>query len=120
MGQSWVAHTALPWWRSCDGAGRAVVAVVALQFLVPLVALAMEPPTRFGFQMYSGYGSVDLSVTDRAGVRRQVGMDHVAAAYRGEIDWLGRVPAYLCRVEPDAVSATVLQDGRTRTVPCGR
>lgn len=97
-----------------------VVGVVALQFLVPLVALTMERPVRFGFQMFSGFGAVRLLVTDQAGVRREVAMEDVTVSYRAEIDWLQRMPEYLCHIEPDAVSATVEQHGRTRTVSCER
>lgn len=53
-GQSWLRHVALPWLTSAGWRGFAVVAVVLLQFAVPLLALLLPPPTRFGFQMYSG------------------------------------------------------------------
>lgn len=120
MAQSWVTGTAMPWWHAAGWRGRAVVAVVLLQFLVPLAGLTMERPVRFGFQMFSGFGAVRLLVTDPTGERREVAMDDVAVSYRAEINWLPRMPEYLCRVETDAVSATVVQHGRSRTVSCER
>lgn len=120
MARSWVVGGALPWWRAAGWRGRLVVAVVALQFLVPLIALTLERPVRFGFQMFSGFGAVRLLVTDHSGERREVAMEDVAVSYRAEIDWLQRMPEHLCHVEPDAVSATVEQHGRSRTVSCER
>lgn len=78
----------------------------------------MERPTRFGFQMYSGYGNVDLWVVDATGRRRAVEMDDVAVSHRGEIDWSEHMPAFLCATERSAVSATVEQHGEIRTVSC--
>jgi hypothetical protein len=47
---------------------RVVPAVVAAQLAVPLIALVgSPPPTRLGFQMYSGLGVLEISVEDRRG-----------------------------------------------------
>jgi hypothetical protein len=102
-------------WRS-----RAVVAAIMIQFAVPLVALlGSEPPTRFGFQMYSGLGGVDVQIRDHAGEVVQFDLHATLAdLVRPELDWTSRLPAYLCTKVPRAATVTVRQGDHESTVTC--
>ena len=102
---AWKAHT--------------IGAVIALQVAVPLVAFLDEPPTRFGFQMYSGLGSTEVDITARDG--RPVPFDHQAALaglLRPEFDWTQRLPEYVCANVPEAHKVAVRQTSQRRTVIC--
>lgn len=96
-----------------------VIAVVAAQFCVPLVALVVgDRPTRLGFQMYSGLSELDITVEDGRGQELDVDLfDHVVATPREEIDWTQRLPQALCE-EPRAARVTVTQRDASRTVEC--
>ena len=103
-----------PWRR------RAFVAVLALQFLIPLAALVgSAAPTRLGFQMYSGQGELTVKVVDAGGSVREVDVPKLLSGARLEIDWIKNLPAeYVCDRYPGTVSVIVTQsDSRdTRTV----
>lgn len=103
------------------GASRGVVlAIIGAQFCVPLVALvASTPPTRLGFQMYSGLGGVDITVVDKGGEELEPDLGAVLVAPpRPEIDWTRRLPEALCEV-PGAARVTVARAGEnSRTVEC--
>jgi hypothetical protein len=94
--------------------------VIALQIAVPLVALVgSDPPTRFGFQMYSGLGGVDVQIKDHDG--ELVPFDlHATLAdlVRPELDWTSRLPAYLCTKVPEAATVTVRQGDQESTATC--
>lgn len=94
---------------------RAVVATVVALFLVPAAILLLAPkPSRFGFQMYSGYGVVDATWQDRTGRTHEVDIyDHLAND-RGEVDWPRLLPERLCDRIPGAVEVEV-----RRTQPGG-
>jgi hypothetical protein len=94
---------------------RALVAVVISLFVVPAVILLAGPkPSRFGFQMYSGYGVLDASWQDRSGGLHRVDVyDHLAND-RGEVDWPAFLPEELCTRIPGAVRVEV-----RRTQPGG-
>ena len=97
------------------GAKRAILVVlVAAQFVVPTVALlGSEPPTRFGFQMYSAQGWVNVRIFNDAG--HPITFDqstHVAGLLRPEIDWTQRLPEHLCRSVPAAARVVVDQPER--------
>lgn len=99
--------------------GRILAAGVALQFAVPAVALALDAPTRFGFQMYSGMGDqISVHATDTAGATVHIDLDTVAANPRPEIDWTQHLPEYLCATHPDYVNVTVSRDSGQRTASC--
>jgi hypothetical protein len=102
---------------------RTVVAIVLLLFLVPAVLLVAGPkPSRFSFQMYSGYGQVDITWTDETGAVHQVRSSQLAASLRVEIDWT-RLPAdLLCERLDSAVQIDIERittDGvEHRSLPC--
>ncbi|KRE37059.1 hypothetical protein ASG73_12200 [Janibacter sp. Soil728] len=96
-----------------------VLGVIAAQFCVPLIALvASEPPTRLGFQMYSGLGSLDVTVEDEHGQDVEYDPAEVfAVSPRVEIDWTRRLPERLCAI-PGAAQVTVERPDGLRTVRC--
>lgn len=96
-----------------------VLAVIAAQFAVPLVALVGSvPPTRLGFQMYSGLGGLEIAVEDRGGDELEVDLaDVLAVSPRSELDWTRRLPEALCGV-PAAARVTVTRPEASRTVEC--
>jgi hypothetical protein len=96
-----------------------VTLAIVLQFLVPAIALTRTPPTRFGFQMYSGVGSLPvLTTVDASGREQRVPLDSIAAQSRVEIDWADRAVQYLCRTRPTLVEVRVVEHGQKRTIPC--
>lgn len=94
--------------------------LVAVQVLVPTVALlGTEPPTRFGFQMYSGIGGISADVRDSAGDELGLPEDIVVDdLYRNDLPWTDFLPEQVCREAPDAATVTITHDERTRTVRC--
>lgn len=96
-----------------------VATVIAAQFCVPLVALlASAPPTRLGFQMYSGLGGLDITVEDERGEELEYDpADILAVSPRIEIDWTRRLPEALCEAT-GAARVTVGRPEATRTVTC--
>jgi hypothetical protein len=99
--------------------GYAVLAVVAVQTIVPAVALTGDLPARFGFQMYSGVGGVKVHAVDARGEEISVDLGaEVAEPLRPELDWLAALPERACAAAPSAVRVTVEQSGRHRSVAC--
>lgn len=98
-----------------------VLAVIGAQFCVPLVALvASAPPTRLGFQMYSGQGGVDITVVGEDGEEMEPDLaDVLAVPMRPEIDWTVGLPEALCAAEPGAARVTIARTGEnSRTLEC--
>ena len=95
-----------------------MLAVIALQLAVPVVALLNDPPGRFGFQMYSGLGGVQATVVNAAGHTRSVDLEQVAAEPRPELDWTARLPEYLCSTVDDARMVHVHQSSSSRSLRC--
>lgn len=98
----------------------AVLAIVAVQIVIPVIALTGELPARFGFQMYSGLGGVRVQAVDGRG--EEIGVDlgtEVAQPLRPELDWLAVLPERACKAAPSAVQVTVEQSGRQRSASCG-
>lgn len=97
----------------------AVIAVVVVQVAVPLGALLLPPPQRFGFQMYSAYGMVSAVQTDaEARETRIEDLDSFVGNLRVDVDWVAVLPEELCARLPDAVTVTVRQSERERTARC--
>lgn len=97
----------------------AVLAVVCLQFAVPMIAFMGDSPARFGFQMYSGLGGVNVRAIDGRGEEINVDLStEVAGLVRPDLDWLGVLPERVCMAAPSAVTVTVEQSGRQRSVKC--
>jgi hypothetical protein len=103
--------------RVADWRLYALLAVIALQVAVPLIGL-LDPPTRFSFQMYSGRGQVDVVILDRNGDHLPFDAGTTIAGFRPELDWTGRLPAYLCREVPGARTVTVRQNDDEVTETC--
>ena len=97
-----------------------VLAVIGAQFCVPFLALVIsEPPTRLGFQMYSGRGTLEVIVEDERG--REIDYDAgevLAAPPRVELDWSRHLPAAICEATPQAARVKVAQSGHTTVVEC--
>ncbi len=90
-------------------------AVVAAQVTVPSIAFLLEPPTRFGFQMYSGVGSVPaVSFVTGEGQVTALETPKLIASQRAEIDWVHHLPAYVCDRYPRA-RTVVLTNTETKT-----
>ncbi len=93
---------------------------IATQVLVPAIAL-LQPPTRLGFQMYSGRGGTEVAVFDALGNSIDVEIEgYVAGTLRPELDWTRNLPEHLCASIADAARVTVTRpdQSRTRTVEC--
>jgi hypothetical protein len=88
----------------------AVAVAIGIQVAVPAIALFNHPPTRFGFQMYSGKGATPVITTvDRSGHAEEIDLSSLAANARPEIDWVSHVPRYLCATRPEIVSVHVVE-----------
>lgn len=98
---------------------RMLAAGIAVQVLVPLVALlGGEPPTRLGFQMYSGTGKLEIRVEDERGSKLDVDLGEILAVQpRIELDWTRRLPEALCGL-PGAARVTVTRVSSERTMTC--
>ena len=97
----------------------AVSTVIAVQIAVPLVALILPPPQKFGFQMYSGLGGVTVSVVDDQGDLQEIrDVERIVGKVRPDIDWLPTLPEAVCIAVPDAAQVRVEQSGRERSVEC--
>lgn len=109
----------LRWLLSCGVRGYLLVALILVQISVPLAAFMGEPPTRFGFQMYSAMGWTSVEIVDSDGA--PIAFDHdtaVAGVLRPELDWTQRLPEHLCRTVPAAAAVTVRQPTDARTITC--
>lgn len=94
--------------------GDVVVRVlVAAVFVVPAALLALaDPPARFGFQMYSGYGTLTATWVDTDGESHPVDLAEHLASPRREVDWTATLPQRLCPRLPGAVEVEVRQTAR--------
>jgi hypothetical protein len=96
-----------------------LTAAIIVQFAVPAAALIQPPPTRFGFQMYSGQGNLTIEVLDGAGQPIEVELtNYFAAPPRLELDWTKKLPEHLCTVVPEAALVTVTQPDQSRSLTC--
>lgn len=87
---------------------RVVVGVVVALFAVPAAILLVGPkPSRFGFQMYSGYGVLSATWQDASGALHDVDLHDHLANDRIEVDWTTFLPEELCTRIPDAVRVEV-------------
>jgi hypothetical protein len=98
---------------------RLLVAAVVVQIAVPAMALMKSPPTRFGFQMYSGQGWTSVEVIGSSGDAIDVDIEsYVAGALRPELDWTRNLPEVLCSSVRGAAWVTVTQLDRSRSLAC--
>lgn len=105
-------------WSSGRSVRLLLGTIVAIQVLVPLVALG-DPPARFGFQMYSGIGGAMIIAVDGDG--DSIELDHekiVAGGLRPDLPWVERLPEAVCERVPAAAEVTVIQGSEARTVLC--
>lgn len=107
------------WLISSGIRGRLVMVAIVLQLVVPAIAFAREPPSRFGFQMYSGVGGAEVEARDAAGRSIEIDLSYLlAGSMRPELDWTVRLPEYVCVNVPAAATVTVRQSSRRRTLTC--
>jgi hypothetical protein len=93
--------------------------VFALQVAVPAIALLGEPPTRFGFHMYTAQGGVSVEAVDLDGDEVAIDLSRlVAGTLRPELDWTKVLPEEVCAAESGAARVTVRQSDRERTIQC--
>lgn len=98
---------------------RWVLAAVVVQVAVPgIVLVASEPPSRFGFQMYSGMGSATVEARTSDGRLVELPDDLLAGMMRPDVPWLSRLPEHVCERVPQAARVTVEQNGERREVTC--
>lgn len=87
---------------------RLLLGLVLALLLGPAVILVVgDRPSRFGFQMYSGYGDVTATWRDAAGTEHVVDLDDHLANARNEVDWTRSLPDDLCSRIPEAVAVQV-------------
>lgn len=104
-----------PWRR------RLVVAAIAVQVTVPVVALAHGVPSRFGFHMYSGQTpGLAVEVLDVQGQPLAVDLDDYVASGRPELDWTDVLPEAICRHTVAAAEVTVRSRHHERSLTCER
>lgn len=73
--------------------------LIAIQFAVPAVAFVQEPPTRLGWQMYSGIGELpEVSVEGSNGDIIDPPFTDFAAAPRPELNWGEHLPPSCVRI----------------------
>lgn len=110
-------------WHILTSSGRTgyvVGAVIAVQVMVPAVVLFHEPPSRFGFQMYSAQGGVFFEAFDEDGEPVDVDLDGiVAGSLRPELDWVDVLPGEVCEHVAEAVQVVVEQSQHRSVVQCG-
>jgi hypothetical protein len=83
--------------------GALFLAFLAVQVVVPALALLGERPARFGWQMYSAVPTdADFVVVDGAGEERPVEPKDYLGKVRGEIDLETVLPPAICAAEKDA------------------
>ena len=97
-----------------------LAAVIITMIAVPTVALTLEKPARFGFQMYSGYGEGSITVLDRDGAEIDVDLSALLPrTLRPELDWTQYVPEHFCAEIAAAETIVIEQEASGRTaVPC--
>ena len=87
---------------------RVVLALAVVLFVAPTAILLLDDrPSRFGFQMYSGYGDVSASWEDETGAVHAVDLSDHLANERNEVDWTKTLPEDLCARIEGAVSVEV-------------
>lgn len=105
--------------RDSGPTGWAVATVVAAQVAVPTVAFFDEPPTPFGFQMFSARGAVTVEAVDDQGRSLDVDVtSFLPGTFRPDVDWTATLPERMCEELPPAVSVTVAQPDGRRTLLC--
>ena len=89
----------------------AIVAVVAFQLLVPVIALLADRPARFGWQMYSAMPELPhVWLVDRAGAESAVDLSRYFSVQRAEVDYRQAVLDGLCSVT-DAAGVRIEEHG---------
>lgn len=96
---------------------RLVALVIVAQVLVPALALT-HPPSRFGFQMFSGIGAIDIVVLDAVGDPVPVDNTLFVRPVRSDLRYASSLPKFLCLRIPHASTVTVQDASDRRTVSC--
>jgi hypothetical protein len=101
-------------------ASIAVAAFLAVQVVVPALALVGDRPGRFGWQMYSAFpGQPAAWVVEADGTEHPLDLGELFAVERAEIDYAAVLLSGLCDVT-DAAAIKVERAGDTEpeTVAC--
>ncbi|GAB3247811.1 hypothetical protein [Arthrobacter pigmenti] len=95
--------------------------ILALQLVVPAIAFFQEPPTRLGWQMYSGIGELPkVHVETEANTTEKIVFMDVAANNRSEIDWRKYLPEFVCQENANAIAVELAYSTRTESFECGK
>lgn len=96
-----------------------VFLVIAAQILVPAAMMLGEPPSRFGWQMYSGLGEIPrITLIDEAGSSNRMPFDDVASNPRPEIDWGSYIPPHVCQDFDNARAVEISYSDREEKHEC--
>lgn len=97
-----------------------IAAFLAVQLVVPALALFGERPARFGWQMYSAFpGMPEAWVVQADGTERPVNLTEIFAAQRAEIDYAAVLLAGLCDVtDAAAIKVQRADDAAPEMMAC--
>lgn len=96
-----------------------VLFAIGLQVAVPTVAFLDEHPTRFGFQMFSAQGRIEVEIHDDEGHELDFDPEGmIAGRLRPDLPWASELPQYLCAHVDSAAEVTVTDSSNSRTVTC--
>lgn len=97
---------------------RVLVAVLAIQVVVPAVATLHGVPSRFGFHMYSGNERFSVVAVDDDGTDVPIDVNSLVAKIRYELDWSQVLPEVVCREVPSVHRVVVTSGDHTASRTC--
>ena len=108
------------WSRSALPAALFIVAWLAVQLLVPAIALVGPRPSPFGWQMYSSLPQLpDAWTVDANGALSAVDIQALFTVPRAEIDYVAALRAGLCEVsDAEAIIIRAPAAAEPERVPC--
>lgn len=96
-----------------------LIGIVALQVATPAFSLLHEPPTRLGWQMYSGNGELPKIIVESTnGAEEDIPFTDLAATSRAELNWDHVIPAYVCGQMEDAATVRLIYPSSTESFGC--
>lgn len=96
-----------------------IIGIIAIQLAVPTLAFFQEPPSRLGWQMYSGIGQLpEINVERPNGDLTDLPFTDVAAAPRPELNWSELLPPFVCAQLPDAIAIDLTYSTGTQSFEC--
>lgn len=100
-----------------------IAVFLAVQLLVPALALFGPRPARFAWQMYSGARTqASFAIVQADGATVDVALSDYLGKPRLDIDFATVLPAHICEDEPEAVAVRIQPNGSDDVVdqPCAR